>query len=97
MRVCILPEEIVPDVEFGTVRRPKGISEFKGNWVAKDLDTHFLVCFPDEDKNVTAFIKKYEAVELKDIQKDKDLISNSTLKQKVVDSDSDIKVGKIRI
>lgn len=97
MRTCILPEEIVPDIEFGMLRRPKGINEFKGNWVAKDLGTHFLVCFPKDDKNVTAFIEKQEAIEIKDIQKDKDFIVDSTLKQKVIDSDNDIKAGKIRI
>lgn len=97
MRTCILPEEIVPDIEFGTLRRPKGINEFKGNWVAKDLGTHFLVCFPDEDKNVDKFIAKQESIELKDIQKDKGLVSDNILRQKVVDSDIDIKAGNIKI
>jgi len=43
----LLPEEIVPSEEFGTLRQPKGIPPGV-NWAATDLGTHFLVVVDDK-------------------------------------------------
>ena len=92
-RLFIVPEEIVPDEEFGELRRPQQIPTGY-DWVAKDLETHFIVLINDKKNDLPIFD---DWVEIKDIYKiDKDVIPSVLVDRIEADLD-DVKKDKLKV
>lgn len=97
MRLFILPEETVPDEEFGTLRRPEGTGSLNAHWVAKDLGSHFLVLADGDKVTVDTLTKVSGGVELNDIDEAATKLGAQVLKDKVAAAKPDLVSGKINI